>query len=173
MRHPTSREPLHVDAVRARQARVNCHCSINRALCHCGVGRRTRQSVAAARRGCLKTGDGTGFQPFVSMGPNPGASPHADIDRAFGPQNRIRISMLSAESASPYQPGARPQDLQAEWKPRAEGPLNRGLRQPRQARPHEPDPNSPVREGTAYAMAWRPHMHRRPSIQGLQKAACQ
>ena len=42
----------------------------------------------------------TGFQPSYVYGYTiPGASAQADMRRAFGPQNRIQISMVSAESA--------------------------------------------------------------------------
>jgi hypothetical protein len=41
---------------------------------------------------------------------NPGASPQADIDRAFGPLMLWFRNNLSAKGAMPYQPGAKPQE---------------------------------------------------------------
>jgi hypothetical protein len=40
----------------------------------------------------------------------PGALPHADIDRAFGPLILWPPIDLSAEGAISYQPGAKPQE---------------------------------------------------------------
>jgi hypothetical protein len=63
-----------------------------------------------ALRGRLKTAYGTGFQPsfLYPIGAKPGAVPKAGMERAFGPYNRSHMSVLSAESASSYQPRAKP-----------------------------------------------------------------
>ena len=100
--------------------------------------------LGPARGGCLRPYYETGFQPSLLYGCNPGASPQADMRRAFGPQNPNQLSAKSAESAPPYQPGAKPQVRMRTQESRAESPRHSI---PRQSRETGLDPKLVVRSG--------------------------
>ena len=68
-----------------------------------------------------------GPQNEIQTSPEASPPPQSGMSRASGPQNRIETSVLSAEGASSYQPGAKPRVCMEQQEPRAEGPHHRAL----------------------------------------------
>ena len=75
-------------------------------------GRASPKRATFALAGASQNSMERAFSPcFQGWHTNLGLRPRLVWGRTFGPQNRIQISILSAESAASYQPAAKPQVL--------------------------------------------------------------